>query len=866
MTMMNSTIPVTIAFRSVMSLCAVVPSILIFAGESAHAQRVVDARGRALDSVSSSNGVGAPAVVEAAGWQVASDILRASPSVIGDGYGSAAAMNEAGTVLVIGASDTTVADAAAVGAVHIYRFDDATGWTHVQKLDCPPTIIAGTATPASLSLFGWSVAVSGNTIVVGAPVVSSGVVALAGKAYVFQLNATDNLWGNISADARVANRILSPSDPEMIGFFGGSVAVDVVAEGDTRIAVGSPFRGAANQGGVYIYEGSGNLFPQKQFLIPSEVVGQDNFGTKLALDGNVLVVGSQVADIEDRLNCGSAHVYRRAAKSGTWSTTPEAVLFALNGERDDGFGSAVAVQGDTIAIGAPGVDRDIKGITTLNNGSVYMYRFAGGQWTSDGEELFAREANGGNVFGFSLALANAGTKVIVGSPGYETTLVNTGAGFDFVRLAGVWTLQPSDLWSTAAITSQSIGEQTSVSANGLRAVLGSRNPAGLIATRMYAWEYSNEVLPEVLPVGTPPTAQAPGADGFAPTTTTTTTPPGGVTPSTGLGSGGLGNMPAIPATPITRPWGLVRASVLAIDRAAARVGIIMTDGLHDSGLTAYEFLGSYDPSWEVLGVGDVNGDGSGDVLFRDPATRKVKAWIRLGNRITETVTVGTTAVGDRFIGIGDWSGTGFDAPAFLRADGVNAVFWVVNSGAITDRIDWQMPVGEWTFFTSDVTGDGNPDLIARDIEAGTLVRIDPEPATEAGALVVAMADHGKDHRLVAAQEFDGDGTNDLLWEGPDGEKEFWFMRPDGTVRYKLPWPCSLEGWTINMAADFDNNGAADLMFSKSGSEVLVMRLEWEALSGGRGNMRGRFSRVLDKMPGGFTVLGVGEEPLSNLGR
>lgn len=858
MTMMNLTLPATVVLRSLLLVGVVAPA--------AHAQRVIDAFGR----VTGARDTSAAAAVEPAGWQVAADILRALPAVIGDGYGSAAAMNEAGTLLVIGASDTTVADAAAVGAVHIYRYQAPEGWAHAQKLDCPPTIIAGTPTPAGLSLFGWSVAVSGNTIVVGAPVVSTGAVALAGKAYVFQLNATDNLWGNINGDARVANRILSPSDPEMIGFFGGSVAVDVVAEGDTRIAVGSPFRGAANQGGVYIYEGSGNTFPQKQFLIPADVIGQDNFGTKLSLDENVLVVGSQVADIEDRLNCGSAYVYRRGGKLGTWSTTPEAILSALNGERDDGFGSAVAVLGDTIAIGAPGVDRDAKGITSLNNGSVYMFRFAAGKWVADGEELFARESNGGNVFGFSLALANdgvnEGARVIVGAPGYETTLVNAGAGFDFVRTAGVWTLQPSDLWSTSVITSQSVGEQTAVSSNGMRAVLGSRNPAGLISTRVFAWDYSSDPLPNVLPLGTPPTAHAPGADGFAPTTNTTTTPPGGVTPSTGLGSGGLGNMPAIPATPTTRPWGLVRASVLTIDRAAARIGIIMTDGLHDSGLTAFEFLGSYDPSWEVLGVGDVNGDGSGDVLFRDPATRKVKAWLRLGNRITETVTVGTTAVGDRFIGIGDWSGTGFDAPAFLRADGVNAVFWVVNSGAITDRIDWTMTPGEWTFFTTDVTGDGNPDLIARDVEAGTLVRIDPEPGTEVGAIVLPLADNGKDQRLLAAQEFDGDGTNDLLWESAENEKEFWFMRPNGTVRYKLPWPCSLEGWNVNIAADFDNNGTSDLMFSKGGEEVLVMRLEWEALTDGRGNMRATFSRVLDKMPGGSTVLGVGEEPLSNLGR
>lgn len=835
----------------------------IAAGREASAGR--DSRGG-----QSSLGVGA----DAAGWQVPADILRAVPATASDGYGSACAMNETGTILVVGASDTTVGGAAAVGAIHIYTLNNAGDWTHIQKIERPAAYSANLAsvTAPSLSLFGWSVAISGDTIVVGAPIVSPpGGQAFEGRVYVFQRSAPapdgDGLWGfEVTAGEegeqltfRAANTILKPSDPEIIGYFGGSVAVDVVAANDTRIAVGSPFRGAANQGGVYLFEGSGTAFTQKPILLNDDVVGQDNFGTKLAIDGSLLVVGAQLADSDDLINAGSAYIYRRAG-NGVWPAAPEATLLPENAAKDDGFGSSVSIVGSTVAVGAPGTDRaDSDGTTSTNNGSAYLYRHNGLQWVQEAE-VFAREANGSNAFGFSVALADGGDQLFVGAPGYETTLVNAGAGFWFQRGVGDWPLEIVDLWTPNAGTSQAVGEQTAVSRDGLKAVLGSRNNATptLIVNRMFAWEYSADALPVPAPEGTPATPAAPGAGGHPPGTTTTQTPPGGITPTPGTFGG---SSAATPAMPTIEEWGVVRASVIAVDRANSRLMIIFTDGngqLETNGKSKH-FLASFDPTWEVLGLGDVNGDGSSDILFHVPATRKVKAMIRVGKTIQDIVTIGTTTVGDRFMGISDWINGGFDGPAFLRADGTSAVFWVVQGGAVSSNIDWTLGEGDWTFRMAQMTADENPDLLVRDATDGRMFQVQP---SSAGATLKEIKAPDASYTFASAQDLDRDGSTDFMWEDDGGVLQLQFFNSDGSLRFGTAWDSGLGGWRIDPAANFAQGGNG-VLFSKSDGTVLVLTIRFEpydTLPAGRGAIRVDYARVIGEFDAGYQILGPADEP------
>ena len=946
MKMKNYTTQSNFALRTLCLTSGIAASLLFAATQPASAQNSSNRAGKTTqrDQVKPdvlTGGKGTSTVSPLAGdeWQVIPQILSAIPSVVGDGFGSAVAMNEAGTILVVGASDAKVDDVNAVGAVHIYTYSDRLhAWEHVQLLECPQKITLGHINGSpGLALFGWSVAISGSTIVVGAPVVTpnSGMPSLAGRVYVFQQSAEDQLWGKIFEDERVANKILGPTDPEMIGYFGGSVAIDVdTAFGvdDTRIAVGSTFRGTANQGGVYVFEGPGitpNLIVQKKFLLSDDVIAQDQFGSKVAMDGNLLVVGAQLADSDDLVNSGAAYVYRRTLDVGetigTW--IPEATFRNNEGASEDGFGSSVSIVGNTIAVGAPGTDRGVISaasfvigtsymiksvgntdftligaasnrvdtiftataagsgtgtayVASSSNGSAFVYRLIGGRWNLE-SEVFPREANAGNAFGYSLGLAMNGDQLIVGCPGYETTSpdgINVGAGFAFTRdrTTGSWNLQRTDLWSSSGRPSEGIGEQCAFSQDGQKAVLGSRHNVSSgpfstqIESNMFASTFGQTPTGEDIVVGlVPPTPDAPGPDGFAATVPTTGTGTGGTTPTTG---GFGGSSAAAPAIPTIEEWGVVRASVIAVNRSEKRVSILTTDGngqIETAGKSIHS-LGFYDRTWEVLGVGDVNGDGSTDVLFSVPSTQDptkllVKAWIRVGYTVLETVNLRAAKAGDRCIGISDWTGTGFDGPCFLHADGKSMSFWVIEGGAVTSKIEWapeELLEGSWTFFTGEVTGDDRQDLVMFKDDGSSVLKVKVNSADSVTTSTIPSP--GSGYRIASAQDLDGDGSSDFLWEEQSSNKlRFFFLNSDDTVRFDTPWESNLSGWKIDQAANFTTSGGTGIMFSKGGGEVLVLTVRFEPLQtlpAGRGNIRVDYSRIIGELEEGYSVLGPAKEP------
>jgi|GEM_PF-1939025 len=945
MKMKNYTTQTNLALRTLCLTSGIAASLLFAATQSASAQTSSNRAGKTTqreqvkpDVRTEGKGTSTVSPLAGAEWQVAPQILSAIPSVVGDGFGCAVAMNEAGTILVVGASDAKVDDVNAVGAVHIYTYSDRLhAWEHVQLLECPQKITLGQLNGSpGLALFGWSVAISGSTIVVGAPVVTpnSGMPALAGQVYVFQQSAVDQLWGKILEGARVANKILGATDAEMIGYFGGSVAIDVdpaFGVNDTRIAVGSTFRGTANQGGVFVFEGPSstpNLIVQKKFLLPDDVIAQDQFGSKVAMDGNLLVVGAQLADSDDLVNSGAAYVYRRTLDVGetigTW--IPEATFINNEGASEDGFGSSVSIVSNTIAVGAPGTDRGVvsagsfvvgtsytikfAGNTTFtqigassnnvgtiftatapgsgtgtayvassSNGSAFVYRLTGGLWTLE-SEVFPREANAGNAFGYSLGLAMNGDQLIVGCPGYETDYINAGVGFAYSRdrITNSWNLQRTDLWSPTGRPSEGIGEQCAFSQDGQKAVLGSRHnvssgPSSTqIASNMFASTFGQTPMGEDIVIGSAPpllSPDAPGPDGFASTAPTTATGTGGTTPTTG---GFGGSSAATPATPTIEEWGVVRASVIAVNRSEKRVSILTTDGngqIETAGKSSHS-LGFYDRTWEVLGVGDVNGDGSTDVLFSVPSTQDptkllVKAWIRVGYTVLETVNLRAAKAGDRCIGISDWTGTGFDGPCFLHADGKSMSFWVVEGGAVTSKIEWapeELLEGSWTFFTGEVTGDDRQDLLMFNDDGSSVLKVKVNNADSVTTSTIPSP--GAGYRIASAQDLDGDGSSDFLWEDQSSNKlRFFFLNSDDTVRFDTPWDSNLSGWKIDQAANFTTSGGTGIMFSKGGGEVLVLTVRFEPLQtlpAGRGNIRVDYSRIIGELEEGYSVLGPAKEP------
>lgn len=181
--------------------------------------------------------------------------------------------------------------------------------------------------------FGYAVAVSGSTVVVGVPTKSIGGNTYQGAAYVFE--CLDGSW--------VEAQKLTASDGATLDEFGSSVAIS----GHT-IVVGTP-NDNSTQGAAYVFERQGGSWVEAQKLTASDGT-PSRFGWSVAVSGPAIVVGALHNDIGGNADQGAAYVFER--HHGSWVETRK--LTASDGAANDFFGYSVAVSGPIIVVGANG--------------------------------------------------------------------------------------------------------------------------------------------------------------------------------------------------------------------------------------------------------------------------------------------------------------------------------------------------------------------------------------------------------------------------------------------------------------------------------------------------------------------------------
>jgi hypothetical protein len=397
--------------------------------------------------------------------------VKASNSDAGDGFGYAVAL--AGDTLVVGApfeasidaneDDSSAPDA---GAVYVFvRSNDA--WTQQAYIKASNAGITDE--------FGYSVAVSGDTLAAGAHNEASAVSGIdgnqlnnsaagAGAVYVFTRDGA----GNWSQQAYIKASNTGAGDE-----FGASVAL----AGDT-LAVGAPLEdsatdiingeqlneSAANAGAVYVFVRNGaGTWQQQAYVKASNTDAGDRFGHRVAMSGDTLAVsardedsasvgvgGDQAGDMA--VNSGAAYVFVRDG-NGQW--TQQAYVKASNAGANDIFGASLVLDNDTLAVGSPYEDSAANTINgeqlnedAFNAGAAYVFvRDGNGLWS---QQAYVKSANSEtrDLFGWSIALS--GDTLLVGATGEASasTGVNSeaggndadeaGAAYVFVRNAGLW--------------------------------------------------------------------------------------------------------------------------------------------------------------------------------------------------------------------------------------------------------------------------------------------------------------------------------------------------------------------------------------------------------------------------------------------
>ena len=417
-------------------------------------------------------GAGLPSFAQAA----LDAYVKASNTGVGDKFGTNVALD--GDTLAVGA-DSEASAATGVGGNQadngapfsgaVYVFTRTGGvWSQQAYLKASNT--------GAFDQFGTSVALSGDTLAVGADSEDSAATGVngnqadnsapgSGAVYLFTRNPATGVWSQ-QAYVKASNTRASDLFGTSVALSGDTLAVGASREDSAATGVnGDQADNSAifDSGAVYVFTRTGGVWSQQAYLKASNTGASDLFGTSVALSGDTLAVGAFEASAATGVNgnqadnsaplSGAVYVFTRTG--GVWSQ--QAYLKASNTGQADLFGTNVALSGDTLAVVAPLEDSAATGVngnqadnSALESGAVYVFTRTGGVWS---QQAYVKASNtgAGDRFGWSVAL-NGDTLAVgalnensaaTGINGDQTddSALESGAVYVFTRTGGVWSQQ-----------------------------------------------------------------------------------------------------------------------------------------------------------------------------------------------------------------------------------------------------------------------------------------------------------------------------------------------------------------------------------------------------------------------------------------
>ena len=341
------------------------------------------------------------------------DWVEASPLSAIDaepGDRSGAALATFGDTLIVGApGNSSGADLDEIGQVSIFTGDGP----HWQR--------QGTLSSASSTAgerFGAAVAVTGDRAAVGAPR-ALGAAPETGALSIFERT-------NPGSDPDAWSEVARLTDPtgQTGDRFGAAVAIS-----GARAVAGAPGRGGAagaEEGIVSTFELIGNTWSAASPILPTASHAGLDFGAAVALAGDQLAIGAP-GDNALGTDAGRVDLYQWVAGIPTLVAT----LTLAGGIAGDRFGASLSLDGDLLAIGAPGSATS----PSSSAGTVAIYRYDGANWLFE-TTLAPPTPTGEGRFGASVSVR--GDRILVGEPGPAGTGAGRAHSFELVGGSGLF--------------------------------------------------------------------------------------------------------------------------------------------------------------------------------------------------------------------------------------------------------------------------------------------------------------------------------------------------------------------------------------------------------------------------------------------
>ena len=313
-----------------------------------------------------------------------------------------------GDTAVVGAYGETNEKGNLAGAAYVFTRSVEGVWSRQARLTAADD-------GAPHDTFGYKVAVSGDTIIIGARK-DDDLGDRSGSAYVF-VRSSLGVWS--------LQQKLVASDGAAFDYFGSAIALDgdtalFGVGGDDYDVDGDDVDDLFNAGSVYVFTRTGSNWTEEDKLHPDDAQGGDGFGGSIALDGNSVLIAAR-GDDDDAENAGAAYVF--VGSGSSW--IQQAKLTASDPVAWDSLGISVALSADTAILGAPYVSK------------AYVFVRDGVTWTQQAK-LTASDGAPGDFFGI---VALSGDTAVIGADAVDggCFLFDSGSAYVFTRSDGLWT-------------------------------------------------------------------------------------------------------------------------------------------------------------------------------------------------------------------------------------------------------------------------------------------------------------------------------------------------------------------------------------------------------------------------------------------
>jgi hypothetical protein len=619
---------------------------------------------------------------------------------------------------------------------------------------------------------------------------------------------------------------------------GASVALS--ADGRTAI-VGGPWDTGGQSfrvGASWVYTRTGNVWSQQG----GKLVGSDSLfggeqGSSVALssDGNTAIIGGPT----DGGNTGAVWVFTRS--NGVWTQQGSKLVpseIPAGGNAWVGASVALSADGNTAIIGVPMLD---------GNGGSWVFTRSAGVWAQQSGRLLGSGNAQQPQQGTSVAISADGNTAIVGGP-WDGNSVGVGGAWIFVRSAGVWTQQGSELVGTGSVGPSGQGRSVGLSADGNTAFVGGPGDNGNMGA---VWVYTRSHG-----VWTQQGNKLIGA-GTA----------GGASQGASVASSAGGNMLVVGGptdnSNVGAAWVFTRTGNVWSQQGAKLVGAevgyppsegsavgVSNDGnsviiggvLDNINIGAAYIFSKVNPT----NTHDVNADGVSDILWRftDGTTA---VWVMNGAQVAQSGGLGTVPTIWQIVGQRDFNGDGHADLLWHDTSG-NVAIWEMNGTGILNASNSfvsNVPTNWSIVGTGDFNGDGAGDLLWQD-RSGNVAIWEMNGTTVTNQNSSFVANVPGQWSIVSTGDFNGDSMADILWQDTSGNVAIWEMNGTTVLNQDSSFVSTVAAqWSIKGTGDFNGDGKADILWQDTSGNVAIWEMNGTAVlnqnSSFVGNVAGQWS-------------------------